>query len=1165
MKNKQLLALISLAMKITFSQLFIVILFLGNVYAKDTKGQDVLNKSVSISVKNVELKKVLVQLENLADVKFVYSSKAVSVDKPITIVAKKIMLSELLNKVLEPFNIKYKLIDGLILLYEDSLKIDLSIGETIKLLQNANNDTMHRISGTVVDQKGNALANASVVVVGTQKGTVTDAQGNFSLLIEDNNNASLEFSHIGYTSSIINVGAKNDFHIILNELANGMNEVIVVGYQSQKRSAINGAVTTVNVDNVSKVPIGFVDQALQGQASGVRVTQASGQPGDGVAVRIRGVGSINNNDPLYIIDGVPTQDGINFLAADDIASITVLKDAASASIYGSRSAGGVIVITTKNGKSGKTAINYSVYTGIQTHGYLTPMATASEYKTIYNEMVANDNAGLSPGNPLLKSPIPDSIPMANTNWLNSIFRVAPEQDHELSVSGGNEKTQYSVSGNLFKQDGIILNSWYNRYTLRTKLTSELTDKLKVGTTTSFSYYDKNSIGSSGDGLGGNGGSVVRYALFRDPAIPVYSSPGVYSDLPQYPGYFGDGYNPVGLANNTNNVEKQFRGFGDVFAEYKILHNLIFKSDFGGDVFLTQDKTFDMNWGTGGRINNPNTLSESQTTSENMVWNNTFRYNTTFNSLHHLNFLVGTEAVANTTFVTSESEQKFLSQIPSLEFFGRGDPKTAVISEGEMQWALMSFLGNVNYDYNNEFFASASARRDASSRFGPSNRWANFFSGAVGWNLMNEKWFTNIFPVISKMKLRASYGQLGNQNLTSNNPDYPWASVIGSSISPLPPFGPPISNYVLGSPQAVVQGMTVTSLGNTNVKWETETQTDVGLDIGILHDKLSLTVDYFDKVNSNILVAVPLPMIGGNAAPPYINDGSVQNQGFEFDLQYSNNDHKIKYSLSGNLATIQNKVVSLPVPIQSGRIDNGVYATLTTVGHPLGSFYGYQMIGIFQNANDIFTSAYQGPGVRPGDVKYKDINGDGKIDQNDRTFLGSAIPKFTYGFTGTLSYQNFDLFVLLQGSYGNKIYLQVNQDIEGFYRPFNVTQRVYDTRWHGEGTSNTMPLVSFLDQPNNIKEPSSRFLEDASYCRLKNLQIGYTIPKKLTNRLHIKGLRFYITGSNLVTITKYTGLDPEMHISNNVKTEQYPSDVAAGIDWGTYPYAKSYIIGANLNF
>jgi TonB-linked SusC/RagA family outer membrane protein len=1074
---------------------------------------------------------------------FVYDENEVNLSLNLKLLTGTQPLLGLLDNISRQTGIKFTLVKSTILVSNQSTVLK-NTQEVQKFLP---------VKGIVIDESGNPLPGATISVKGTKTSVQTDAYGNFSINAPDN--AILIVSYTGYKLQEIAVNGQSVLKVNMSKLTKGLDEVVVVGYQTQKRSTISGAVTTVNVEDVSKIPIGFADQALQGQASGVRITQSTGQPGDGIAMRIRGVGSVNNNEPLYIIDGVPTQDGINFLAADDIATLTVLKDAASAAIYGARSSNGVVVITTKSGKSGKTSINYSVYAGIQTHGYLTPMTNAAEYKTLFNEMVANDNAGLAPNNPLIKSPIPDSIPMANTNWLGAIFRTAPVQDHELSISGGNEKTQYSVSGNFFRQNGIILNSNYDRYTLRTKLITEVTGKLKIGTNLSFSYYDKNSIGSSGDGLGGNGGSVVRYALFRDPAIPIYASPGVYSDLPQYPGFFGDGYNPVGLANNTSNIEKQFRGFGDVFIEYSILQNLVFKTDFGGDVLLTQDKTFDLNWGTNGRINNPNTLVEKQTSSENMVWNNTFRYNKSFNGLHNFNFLIGTEAVANSTIYNSETQQKFPTQIPTLEFLGNGlSPEIA--TESEQQWSLMSFLANANYNYNNEFFITGSARRDGSSRFGPANRWGNFFSGAVGWSLMNEKWFTDLFPIISRMKIRASYGQLGNQNIG----DYPWASVVGSALN-----ASNVSNYVLGSPPAVAQGMTISTLGNPNVKWETSTQTDVGLDIAILQDKLSLTVDYFNKVTSNMLVAVPLPMIGGSASAPYINDGSVQNKGFEFDLQYRNMDHKLKYSISGNLATIQNKVLSIPVPIQGGRIDNGVYATLTTAGHPIGSFYGYQMTGIFQNAGDIFTSAYQGPGVRPGDVKYKDFNGDGKIDANDRTFLGSAIPKFTYGFTANLTFLNFDCFILFQGSYGNKIFMQVNQDIEGFYRPFNVTQRVYDTRWHGESTSNTMPLVSWLDQPNNIKEPSSRFLADASYCRLKNVQLGYNIPKKLVNKLHIKGLRFYLTATNLITITKYPGLDPEMHTSNNVTVEKYPSDVAAGIDWGTYPAAKSYIIGANLSF
>jgi TonB-dependent starch-binding outer membrane protein SusC len=1098
---------------------------------------------ITVKAGNISLQQAFQLIEKQTRLLFAYDEYEVDLSRQVVLKSGHITLGELLDMISIQTGYKFTQVKNTILVTAAALALAKLDKDNIA----------PPVRGVITDAAGRPLAGATILVKGMKITSQTDSAGRFS--INAPADAILIVTYIGYTTQEVAINGRLELTVTIQENREDLNQAIVVGYQSQKRSAIAGAVTVVNVDDVAKIPVGFADQALQGQASGVRITQTTGQPGDGLAMRIRGVGSVNNNDPLYIIDGVPTQDGINFLAADDIASITVLKDAASAAIYGARSSNGVVVITTKSGKSGRTVINYSVYAGVQTHGYLTPMTNAAEYKTLYNEMVANDNAGLAPTNPLIKIPIADSIPMANTNWIGSIFRTAPEQDHELSVSGGTEKTQYSVSGNYFKQDGIILNSWYERYTLRTKLISEVTDHLKIGTNLSFSYYDKNSIGSSGDGTGGNGGSVIRYALFRDPAIPIYSSPGVYRDLPTYPGFFGDGYNPVGLANNTNNIERQFRGFGDVFAEYKILHNLVFKTDFGGDVFVTQDKTFDLNWGTDGRINNPNTLTETQTTSENMVWNNTFRYNTTFNRLHNLSLLAGTEAVTNTTLYTSETQQNFPTQIPSLEFLGNGITPP-ITTENEQQWALMSFLANANYNYDNEFFVTGSARRDGSSRFGPANRWGNFFSGAVAWNITNKQWFTDKFPIISRMKLRASYGQLGNQNIG----DYPWASIVGTSIT-----SSNVKNYVFGSPSAVVQGNTISTLGNANVKWETSTQTDFGMDMAVLQDRLSLTVDYFDKVNSNMLVAVPLPMIGGTATAPFVNDGSVQNKGFEFDLQYKNAGHRLNYSFSANLATIQNKVLSIPVPIQGGRIDNGVYATLTTAGHPIGSFYGYQMTGIFQNSEDIFTSAYQGPGVRPGDVKYKDINGDGIINANDRTFLGSAIPKFTYGLTSTLNYQNFDLFVLFQGGYGNKIYLQVNQDIEGFYRPFNLTQRVYDTRWHGEGTSNTMPLVSWLDQPNNIKEPSSRFLESASYCRLKNVQLGYTLPKQLTGKMHIKALRFYVTGTNLITITKYTGLDPEMYISNNVKVEQYPSDVAAGIDWGTYPSARSYILGANLSF
>ncbi len=496
----------------------------------------------------------------------------------------------------------------------------------------------------------------------------TDADGHFALSAAPD--AMLVITYIGFITQEVAVNGQSALDVSIVELSKDLNEVVVMGYQTQRRSDITGAVSTVNVENVAKQPIGFADQALQGQASGVRVTQSTGQPGDGVVVRIRGVGTINNDDPLFIIDGVPTKDGINFLSANDIATITVLKDASSAAIYGARSSNGVVVITTKGGKAGKSQFSYSGYAGVQTHGALTKMCNSQQYKTLYNEAATNDNASVT--NPVLLRPlIPDTLKMANTDWLGAIFQTAPEQSHELSINGGTDKAQYFVSGNYFKQDGIILNSWYERYSMRSKLNVQLTDRMTVGVNTNLSYSNKNSIGSSGDGYGGNGGGVVRYALFRTPAIPIYNSDGSYSDLPQNPNFFGDGYNPVALAEYTDNTERQYRVFGDVFAEYKILKNLKFKTDLGTDLFINQDKTFSRNYGTNLRVNSPSVLAETNTTSANLTWNSTLHYNTVLNGLHNISVLLGTEAITNTTTVQNATDRNFPNQIASLIYLGLG--------------------------------------------------------------------------------------------------------------------------------------------------------------------------------------------------------------------------------------------------------------------------------------------------------------------------------------------------------------------------------------------------------------------------------------------------------------------------------------------------------------
>ncbi len=532
------------------------------------------------------------------------------------------------------------------------------------------------VNGVVTDTAGVPMAGVTVSVKGTKLSVQTDKDGKFSLTTSEN--GILKISSVGYKDQEIPIDGRPAVNVTLEANSKSMAEVVVYGYQTQKRADITGAVSIVNMADVAKLQVGFADQALQGQAAGLRVMQTTGQPGEGIVMRIRGVGTINNNDPLFVIDGISTKDGINFLPSSDIESIVVLKDAASTAIYGARSANGVIVITTKGGKKGKAQVSYNGYGGVQQHGQLTKMANTSEYVQLYNEAVVNDNADIT-NSTLKRIPIPTGLPMANTDWLGSIFQTAQMHSHELTLNGGNEKTLYYVSASYFNQDGIIVNSWYNRYALRSKLNIEITDKLSFGNNMNLSYSDKNVIGSSGDGFGGNGGSVVRYALFRTPPIPVYNADGSFTDLPQDPQYFGDGYNPVALAEKTDNKDKVFRVFGNAFLEYKIAKGLKFKSDIGLDVIITEDKRFDENYGTHLRINSPSVLTETNITNTNIVWDNTLNYIKSFNGVHNFSFLLGTEAISNKVITQAGSDRNFPDQIPNLRFLGNGSKHPGQIS------------------------------------------------------------------------------------------------------------------------------------------------------------------------------------------------------------------------------------------------------------------------------------------------------------------------------------------------------------------------------------------------------------------------------------------------------------------------------------------------------
>lgn len=1001
------------------------------------------------------------------------------------------------------------------------------------------------ITGKVTDLDGIELIGVTIVVKGTTTGTITSLTGDFSLILPAGiEEPVLVISYIGYQTLEIRAGNTEHFDLQLQEKSELLDEVVVVGYGTQRKVDLTGSVSSVNMSKLETLPLSSVDQALQGRVAGVNITQNTGAPGEGVSVRIRGVGSINSsNSPLYIVDGVPTTNALDNLAVSDIESVSVLKDAASAAIYGSRANNGVVLITTKKGSGGKTTVNFNTQLGIQRHGSLTEMTNKNEYVEIYNEAANNDNAFIS--DDLLKRPLitPEyAATLPDVNHLKEIFQNAIVQNHSLSVSGGNDRTRYLLSASHFGQEGIILNSDYQRTTGKINLSTDAFEWLEIGTNINISEDENNIIGSSGDGYGGNGGSVVRYAFFRTPAIPVYDENGEFVDLPDKPGFFGDGYSPVGLALNQNNVRKETRVFGDVNATIKFSDNLNLVSTLGIDKANFNQRRFDKNWGTNDRINNPNTLTVIDGEIMNWSWSNALTYHTKLAEDHHLSVMLGTELIKGYIYQNSASEKDFPDQDINLVYLGNGQGTTTA-SESREGYALASIFGRANYNYKDKYLASAVIREDGSSRFSPENRWGTFYSLSAGWRLDKEDFFENI-SLIHLLKLRASFGAIGNQEVGY----YAYSDQIS-----------PNYNYPFGGVSS--DGYATSVYGNADIQWETSNQWDVGIDLGLLNNRINFTADYFHKITSNMLTQEPIPPSGGSIEPAWVNKGKILNSGFEFELNVKQAYENGLVSVSGMLAILNNEVLELDAPISGGRIDNGVYATLTEVGHTVGSFYLYEMEGIFQNDIDIVTHAYQGDKIKPGDVMYKDQNNDGIINENDRIHVGSAIPDFTLGLNIMVQYKGFDFTLFAQGGYGNKIYYQIATDIEGFYRPFTVTQRYFDERWTGEGTSNTQPRASWAAKSNNTK-PSTRFLEDGSYLRLKNLQIGYTVPVERSHNLYIDRIRVYVIGQNLLTFTKYPGLDPEMTVSDNSTAE---GDRAAGIGWGTYPSAVSLSIGLQLTF
>jgi TonB-linked SusC/RagA family outer membrane protein len=1004
-----------------------------------------------------------------------------------------------------------------------------------------------KISGVVKDAVTNEeLIGVNVIVTGTSTGTVTDVNGNFSLSVPAN--GTVKVSYIGYQTQEIKITGQKILNIMLVSESKLIDEVVVVGYSVQKKRDVLGAVSKVGNEELTKIPVASAQDALQGRVAGVQVAAQTGAPGAPIAVRIRGASSINSsNDPLYIVDGIPVEGALNNLSPNDIDNMTILKDASSAAIYGSRANNGVVLITTKQGKSGEAKVTYNAQVGFQTHGYLTPMTNTAQYIQLYNEAQTNDNLN----HPLLTGAFVKDFP--NVNHLASIFQLAPIQSHELSISGGNDKTTYLVSANYFNQVGILNHTGYDRFSMRSNINSEIKKWLHVGLNISGGISNTRQVSSSGDGFISEGGSVVRYAYFRTPAIPIRNAVGGYVDLPSdfygdqtYNVFFGDGYSPEGLAANTDRTLQiqTLLATGNVLINFPA--NIFWKTTLGVDYSTTGSREFDVTWGSGNRINNPNALNISNNTNVNWTINSTLNHTIKFGENNSLTSLIGVEAIKNSSFGLSASDRNFPSNDPNFLFIGNGiasPPQLTNVtgSQGESGSSLLSYFANANYNYAQKYYLAGIIRRDGSSRFVGKNQWGTFYSVSAGWNIDTEEFMKDI-PTISKLKLRAGYGSIGNQNI--------------ALYANLDQYAPNYYYTFGGNP---INGYAQTKLGNADLKWETSNQFNAGIDLEMFKGVFGVSLDYFNKLTTDMLVIAPLPPSVGNASPSFINSGNMLNTGVDLELFYRKEYKKGGFNVSLNGGYLHNNVVKLDAPIPGGRVNDGVNATQTVVGQPIGAFYLYQVAGIFQTQSEILTSAFQGSNIQPGDVKYVDQNGDHVIDAKDRKYMGSAIPTFTAGLTLSGHYSGFDISVFFQGAYGQKIYSQINQDIVGFYRGFNVAESYFVQHWTPTNPSNTQPRASWLAASNNIRA-SSRFLEDGSYTRLKNLQIGYTIPG--TKKIKIDKIRVYLAGTNLLTFTKFTGLDPEMTVSTNSAAQ---GDTANGIDWGTYPVAKSYTFGLNVTF
>ena len=1052
------------------------------------------------------------------------------------------------------------------------------------------------VTGKVTDNTNEPLPGVSIVIEGTSSGVVTDFDGNYSITLPEGQDV-LSFSFIGYENQRVPVGSRNHLNIVLESSFVGLDEVVVVGYGTMKKSEISSASISVGEDQIKGSVITNLDQALQGRAAGVTSMSTSGAPGASVSIRVRGQATINSGaEPLYVIDGVIVQGGgssgasfglgdrlgngsvssISPLAGlnpSDIQSMEVLKDASATAIYGAQGANGVVLITTKRGKSGDAKFTYEGMYGIQRQASRIDMMNLREFAE-YSNSVSQESNSLDSRQEFLDP----SLLGAGTNWQDAIFQIAPMQQHQVSATGGSDNVTYYVSGSFMDQEGTIIGSEFNRYSFRVNLDAKLKSWLSLGVNASYSQTNERL------GLAEGSEGIVNFSLLTPPDIPIYNMDGSYASVVR------EGYtriNPIAKALDEDLYLDRGKLNGSIFADIKPIKNLVWRSELGFDFGDTRAEVFlpKVVYGNWNRGINENSIQQNDNTFYQVK--NYLTYSNTYNQ-HSYSIMAGQEAWES----SYEYQKIFASNLPSNEIHNPAlgsDPK---ISAGFGSSSMASFFGRASYNYDSRYYGMYSARRDGSSNFGPKNRWANFHAFSLSWRFTEEAFLENIKSIVSDGKIRFGWGQTGNSAIGG----YAW----GASISRMP--------------TGLGMGYRQSNIANPFIQWETQEQLNLGVDLGFLYERIRLTVDLYDKTSKDMLMSLQLPSYMGTRgnqssalASPMGNYGTINNQGIEISLGTQNLTGNFKWDTDIQWSTNKNTLKALDGTANAHIEGYGQWSdvvTITNVGESLYNFYGYKVVGVYKDLADLENSPkpvkYPADGtsfnryntVWVGDLKFEDISGpngkpDGIIDEHDRTNIGSPLPKFTFGMTNTFSYKNFDLAVFLNGTYGNKIYNYSAMNLSNMKSVWDnqlqiVTDRAKVTpidadkaypinkdgtdiyNWFDDinnvRVSNPTTKIprAIANDPNDNERISDRYVEDGSYLRIKNLTLGYTLPKHLISRYNIDNVRVHVNVQNLYTFTNYSGYDPEVGVST-LSTNVY------GLDNGRYPAPQVYSFGLSLSF